>query len=342
MGMPVSIKDVARKANVSSATVSRVLADKPYIRPETRRLVLKAVEELGYKPSLVARSLRVNRSNIIGLIVADIMNPFYAGLVRSIEETVYDYHYSIFLCNTNEDFEKESSYLEMMLAENVAGVILTPVEGENSNIVQLLAAKIPVVSVDREMNDVNLDSVVANNRDLAVDLVSHLIEDGHQRIGIIVGPLSNAAARLRLEGYQQALLAYHLPYLSSLVYVGPLKEQSGYELTLQMLDQGDRPSAILAAQNVLTLGCLRALREHRLRIPEDMGLAAFCDAEWASLFEPAITVAVQPSLEMGRQAVKLLFNRMTNDQNPCEKLTIKGDIFIRQSCLRHSTGRSMV
>jgi len=161
--MPTKIKDVALLAGVSSATVSRVISNKPYIGEEVRQRVLSAMEELNYQPNRVARSLRVQRTNIIGLIISDIQNPFFTALVRAVEDVALKQQHAIFLCNTDENIEKEKLYIDLMLAENVAGIIISPSQERDDPCKKLIAAHVPVVVIDRKMSDVEVDTVVVDN-----------------------------------------------------------------------------------------------------------------------------------------------------------------------------------
>ena len=185
--MAVQIKDVAKRAGVSNATVSRVLSNKQFVHEDIRKRVLLAVEELEYHPSRVARSLRISRSNTIGLLVADFRNPFYTSLVHSIENIAYDHQYNLFLCNSDEEPEKEAKYVDLMLSENIAGVIIMPVIETNNSCKKLIAANIPVVALDRRLLDSDVDTVVLANASATIDLVNHLVDDGHRRIGAILG-----------------------------------------------------------------------------------------------------------------------------------------------------------
>src|SRR5687768_15619755 len=179
--MASRIKDVAHRAGVSSATVSRVLSNKPHVSEEVRRRILAAMEELDYQPSRVARSLRVQRSRIIGLIISDIQNPFFNTLARAVEDVAYAHQYAVFLCNSDEDIDKEKLYIELMQAERVAGVMISPTRERDTPCQKLIKADIPMVIIDRKIADLDIDTVVVDNITGAFELVSHLIDDGHTR-----------------------------------------------------------------------------------------------------------------------------------------------------------------
>jgi DNA-binding LacI/PurR family transcriptional regulator len=225
------IEDVARQAGVSTATVSRVLSGKPYVSDALRRRVLETIDLLDYRPSRVARSLRVQRSSIIGLIISDIQNPFFTSVVRAVEDVAQQRGYSVILCNSDEDVGKELTYIELMLAEQVSGMIVSPTASSNAVYRRLIEQRIPVVAIDRRVDDVPMDMVVADNAGAACAVVSHLIESGCRRIGAVLGNPDASTGAERYQGYVAALVAHGLPVLLELVRSGPPRSQNGYELT---------------------------------------------------------------------------------------------------------------
>ena len=324
--MSIQIKDVAQHARVSSATVSRVLANKPHVSEETRKRVLAAVEELGYQPSQVARSLRVQRSKIIGLIISDIQNPFFTSLVRAVEDIAHERQYAVLLCNSDEDIEKETLYVNLMYAERVAGVVITPTRELDNPSQRLIDVNIPVVAVDRRMLDLNVDTVIIDNTGAAYQLTARLIKDGHQRIGAVVGPETTTTGRERREGYLSALKAHQLPVLPRLVRSGLPKKEFGYHSTCELLDQPDHPTALFIGNNLLTIGALRAIRERGLSIPDDIALAVFDEMDWTFLIEPTLAVVAQPTYELGRTATELLLKRIEGDAGPTREIVLSPTI----------------
>lgn len=333
--MPVRIKDVARHAGVSSATVSRVLADKPHVSDGMRQRVLRAVEELGYRPSRVARSLRMQHSRIIGLIISDIQNSFFTALVRAVEDVAYEQQYAVFLCNSDEDIEKEALYVDLMLGERVAGVVVTPTREYDNPSRKLIEAGIPVVAVDRRMRDLAVDTVVVDNVGATYDLVSHLIADGHRRIGAIVGPDTITTGRERYEGYARALVAHHLPLTPDLVRKGLPKEDVGYRFAKELLDLSPPPSALFTGNMLLTIGALGAINERGLRIPQNIALGAFDEMPWTSVVKPSLTVVAQSAYDLGYEAAALLFKRIKDRARPVEEIVLKPELIVRQSCADH-------
>lgn len=333
--MPVGIREVARRAGVSNATVSRVLTNKPYVREEVRQRVLAVIQELGYQPSRVARSLRIQRSHIIGLIISDIQNPFFTSLVRAVEDVAYEHQYAVVLCNSDEDEEKEKLYIDLMQAEMVAGVLITPTHELDSPCKKLLEVGIPVVTVDRRLLDLEVDTVVTDNVSAACELVSHLIADGHRRIGGIFATSSNTTGRERQEGYWQALQAHGLPVDPQLVRIGPPKEDVGYHLAGELLDLPQPPTALFAGNNLLTTGAIRVINERQLQIPTDIALVAFDEMDWMSLIKPALTVVAQPTYELGQTAANLLLQRIKDKSRPRQNVVLKSKLFVRHSCAFH-------
>jgi DNA-binding LacI/PurR family transcriptional regulator len=325
------IKDVARAAGVSSATVSRVLAHKDYVRESTRRKVMDAVEMLNYQPSRVARSLRVKSSQIIGLIISDIQNPFFTSLVRAVEDVAYESKYAVFLCNSDEDVEKESLYIDLMISEHVAGVIITTTQETNSPCKKLLEANIPMVSVDRRVNDCDVDMVVLDNFKGAENLVDYLIEKGHTRIGAILGICRITTGRERFEGYLSALARHHIPYDAELVRFGLPKEETGYRSAIELLSSQNPPTALFTGNNQLAIGAFRAIKSQRLDVPYDIALVSFDDPEWATMIQPQLTVAAQPTYELGHKAAELVMRRIANPSSPSEVVVFPPKIKIRGS-----------
>jgi LacI family transcriptional regulator len=333
--LPVTITDVAREAQVSRATVSRVVSRKPITSEDVKKRVLAAIEKLGYQPNRIARSLRTQHSKIIGLIIADIQNPFYTGLVRAVEDTAYKNNFMVFLCNTDEDIEKEILYLKLMIAEKVAGVVITPTQERNNPSRILIDAGIPVVAVDRSMLDLDVDSVVIDNFKLAYELVAHLISDGHRQIAIVAGTSTITTSRERLEGYTAALTDHNLAVNPLFIRQGLPKEEFGYQAVRGMLELEQPPAALFLVNNLLTLGALRAIREKGLRIPEDIAIVAFDDTNWTAFVCPPLTVAAQPTYELGQKATEMLINRIKDPTLSKERYVISASVSIQQSCANH-------
>ena len=333
--MAAKLSDVALRAGVSTATVSRVLTNSAPVTEDVRQRVLTATADLQYQPNRIARSLRAQRTRIIGLIISDIQNPFFIALVRAVEDIAQTNHFAVFLCNTDENVKKEALYIDLMLAEQVAGVIISPSQERNDPSRKLIEAGVPVVVIDRRMSDATVDTVVVDNQQATFDLISHLISDGHRRIGAVVGNPTATTGRERRDGYEKALAANGIAVTPDLIRSGLPREEIGYTLTAQLLDLSEPPSAIFAANNLLSIGAFRAIQDRGLRIPQDIGLVAFDEIEWMSLVKPGLTVVAQPTYTVGRTAADLLMKRVIDAQRPPQEIVLPASLRIRQSCAAH-------
>lgn len=305
-----NIQDVARHARVSIATVSRVLNGTAYVEAEVAARVRAAVEELQYQPSRAARTLRGNHSTIIGLLITDIQNPFFTSLVRGVEDITQRNGYSLILCNSDEDPNKERQYVEVLCAERVAGAIVVPTRENLRTFKPFQERHIPVVAVDRRVKDSEIDVVLTDNIRGAREATAHLIANGYRRIGMISGPAVTTSGRERLEGYRQALLEAGLPYDPALVRSGSFKEKSGQELTRELLDLETPIDALFGANNLMTVGALTVINERNLRIPEDIALVGFDEMPWATL--GSVTTVTQPVYDIGSTAALRLFQHLQN------------------------------
>ncbi len=328
-----SIKDVAEAAGVSTATVSRVLADKPHIRKEIRERVLAAVEKLNYRPNRVARSLRNRQSNTIGLVVADIRNPFFTSLSRAVEDVAYARDMSVFLCNSDENTRKETLYLDLLRDEHVAGIIIAPTAHTADTFSREVKLDLPVVVIDRRVSSGDVDSVVMDNVDGAFRLTSHLLDDGYRRIGAVFS-IDISTGRERHEGFLKAHAVRGLEADPSLVCFTENREINGYEAAATLLGMDRPPDIIFATNGVMSTGVFRLLHERGIRIPEDIGLAGFDETPWFDLVSPAMTIFKQPTYEIGKTATELLLNRIAEPERPARDIVLKGKLVVRDSCRR--------
>jgi len=318
---PSRIRDVAERAGVSSATVSRVLSGKPHVSTEVRGRVLSAVAALGYRPNRIARSLRVQRSRVVGLIVSDIENPFFNRVVRAVEDTVLPHGFAVFLCNTDENPDREALYLNLLLDEQVAGIILTPTRAEGDAYRTFAAAGIPLAVIDREVAGLEVDTVVSNNREASREVVTALLRQGHSRVGTILSDLTITTGRERFEGYRDALAEAGLAFEPSLAVFGKPVEAEGYRLAEALFGRATPPTALFTGSKLLTLGALRYLYEHGVRVPEGVAVAAFDAFDWLPN-SPAMLCVEQPAYEVGARAAALLLRRMKDPDRPVERVVL--------------------
>lgn len=331
--MAVTIKDIALKANVSTATVSRALYNTGYVNEETRRRIIEIAEELGYERHKETREVKV-RSSLIGVIVSDITNPFFTQIVRGIEDVLSPAGYSLLLCNADEDVEKEKSYLKVLQSKKVDGVILAPAGGDDGSIRGLTDKGIPIVLIDRLINNLELDGVIIDNLNGAYEGVSHLIYEGYKRIGMITGPSGIMTSIERFEGYKKAIIDAGLEFDENLVENGGYTQEGGYRAAKRLIERA-HPDALFVANNVMTTGALLAIKELDIKIPEEIGIVGFDDMEWAPLVDPPLTTISQPIYTIGSTAAQLLLRRLSRaSKMRKEVVVLKPRLIVRESSRR--------
>lgn len=323
--MSISINDVARVAGVSKSTVSRVLGGGP-VSEDVRRRVELAIRQTGYRPNLQARRLRSRHTGIIGLIVADIRNPFFTALIRAVEEVAYREGLRVTLCNTDEDPEREALYLQLMHEERISGLIFAPTRTTVGRL-ERLALDFPTVLVDRAAASGSIDSVVLDNPAAMGALVEHLVERGYRRIGGLFGSTSTTAAERR-DGYLAAMRTHGLE--PDYREVDPTAE-AAIATVDQWLAGPSRPDALVTSNSLLLMGALKAARSAGLAIPGELALAGFDNERWTELVEPGITVVEQPVENMGRAAMSLLLERLRMPELPVRRLVMTGRCVVRGS-----------
>ncbi|MCP3942135.1 MAG: LacI family transcriptional regulator [Desulfobacteraceae bacterium] len=327
----VSIKDVARVAGVSTATVSRVLSNKPHVREQVRNHVLCVIKEMGYRPNHLARSLRTQKANILGLIVSDIQNPFFSQVSRAVEDTASQKGMSIFLCNTDEDPEKEDRYLKVMRDERVSGIIFSPTQKLSNNFIDIKNYGLPMVIIDRRVKAVEIDSIQVDNIKAAKMAVKHLINHGCKRIAALFGT-GSTTGKDRHEGYIKALEEHDLQPKTELVKFVEAKKAEGYKAVKKLLNLPKPPDAIFTSNGLLSAGAFEALGQSSIKIPEEIALITFDETPWSTLVNPPLTVIAQPTYDIGKKAVQLLVKRIQDPTCPFQQITLKSKLVVRQSC----------
>ena len=330
------IKDIAHEAGVSTATVSRVLGEKPNVRPELRQKVLDVVQRLQYSPNRAARALRSKRSNVLGLIVADIQNPFFATICRAVEDVAQANDYSVILCNTDENPDKECMYLELMRNEHAAGLILAPTGRLSQRLSQLSATGVPMVVIDRRVPEAVLDSVVIDNVQAAKQLTRHMLGHGYTRIAGLFGASSTTGAERR-AGFIAALREAGVTVDDALVISLPAREAEGHAAAGRLLDLARPPEAILTSNGLLAVGAFKAIRDRELRVPEAIAFATFDETPWTAMTRPAITVVQQPVYAMGQTAGEMLLKRIADPERPTRQVVLASRLIVRHSCGAHDT-----
>jgi LacI family fructose operon transcriptional repressor len=323
--MSVGIKDVAKVAAVSPATVSRVLAGRA-VDPAMRERVMAAVKSTGYRPNLAARRLRSRHSNTIGLIVADIRNPFFTAVSRAIENVAYARGMRVILCNTDEDPEREAMYLHLMQEERVTGVVLAPSRSGSENAGRS-GTDFPMVLIDRAVPGATRDCVVLDNEAMAANLVTHLHEQGHVRVAGLFGALSATGVQRRL-GFEGAAAALGLEAQALSVPHGTGETEKAVAAVMA----GPRPpTALLASNGVMLMAVLRALHALGLSVPEDVALTGFDKEDWMEFVGGGLTVVEQPVEEIGRAAMAMLFDRIDHPEAAARRVVLAGRLVARHS-----------
>ncbi|MEX0778933.1 MAG: LacI family DNA-binding transcriptional regulator [Balneolales bacterium] len=331
----VSLHEVAKKAGVSIATVSRVLNNSTKVNIETRKKVQDAVNELGYQPSRVAQRMRYQKghSKLLGLIIPDIQNAYYSSIVRGVEDVAYKKNYALILCNSDEDAAKEKFYLEVLKSESADGVILPPIHEQGKLIGELVKNGLPIICVDRRLANLIVDTVVVDNHKGAYDATSELIKLGHRRIGFISSMPHFSSFKERRRGYEDALTAHGIPVNEDYIRLGDQrKPESGRIFAHELLKLKQKPTAFFVSNNLMTLGAIEAIHQKNLKIPDDISIIGFDDLPWAKSINPPLTVVRQPGYEMGRRAAEMFFQRIDEPDRELAMVLLEPKLVVRDSC----------
>lgn len=326
-----TIREVAEKAGVSPTTVSHVINQTRFVSPEVRERVQRAMKELGYRPNALARSLRRGETLTLGLILPDSANPFFAEVGRAIESAAFAQGYSVILCNTEGDLEKERLYTRVLCDKQVDGMIFVAAGDQAGSLHELLERELPVVVVDRDLGDVEVNAVLTDNLDGGYRATRHLIEKGHRRIGCITGPSHLTPSAERVTGYRQALREAGLPIDETLILRGDFHPASGRAAARAMLQRNEPPTAIFACNDLMAIGALQAAVELGLRVPEDLAIVGYDDIELASFSIPALTTIAQPKVEIGQRAVETLLQHIADRSLPATRTVLPVSLILRQS-----------
>ncbi|WP_320772746.1 LacI family DNA-binding transcriptional regulator [Streptomyces sp. CRN 30] len=332
-----TMADVARSAGVSVATVSHVLNDTRPVLPRTRQAVLNAIEELGYAPNALARSLVTARTRTLGLAVSAISNPYFTEILQGVEAAAVEQGYGLLISDPRDDPGHERQVVQLLHERRVDGVIVAPSADPHALVAHLRRHRVPTVFLDRTV-DVpadaapHFDQVCADGTEPTAELVRHLAGLGHRRIGLVAGRPGFSTTRERITGYRNGLLAAGLPYDERLVAHGDSESAGAERATADLLALAAPPTALVTANNAMTIGTLRALRDRRLSVPGDVALCCFDDFAWADLFEPRLTAVAQPARELGVRSVRLLLERLADPERPARTVRLPCTLAHRTSC----------
>ncbi|MGW7491682.1 LacI family DNA-binding transcriptional regulator [Streptomyces sp. NPDC054786] len=326
-----TMTDVARRAGVSVATVSHVLNDTRPVRPDTRAAVLGAIDELGYTHNTLARSLVTSRTRSIGLAVSAISNPYFTEILQGVEAGALEAGYSLLITDPHDDPRHERKVVQLLHERRVDGMIVAP-SAEPAEMVEYLTRReVPTVFLDRLVGD-DHDQVCAESTGPVRQLVGHLADSGHTRIGLVAGLPGLSTTTERVQGYREGLRTHGLPFAPELLAGGNSEAEGAHDATRHLLAAPEPPTAIITANNAMTIGALRALRELGLDVPRDIALACFDDFSWADLFTPRLTAIAQPSKEIGAAAVRLLLERLAEPDRPPRTVRLPCTFVHRTSC----------
>lgn len=333
----ITIYDIAKKANVSAMTVSRVINKSGKISDATKKKVEAVIKELNYIPNNSARNLITKKTKILSLMITDISNPFFTNVARGAEDKAMQMGYQLLLCNSDENFEKESKYMDMLISTGSDGVLIAPAnDSSKKNIRKLSKYGIPFVLIDRNIQDLECDQVLSNNETTTRMLMEHLISQGHNKIAIINGPLDVSTARERHQAYLDTLKIHGVSINKNLIMESQFQDSDVSSSIQQLLDlpESERPTAIFATNNFIGMNTIKSLYKNNIKVPEEMAVVSYDGIPNYTENESKLTVAEQPAYNFGYFGIQLLIERIegTAPEKP-RKIVLPADIHIRASSL---------
>jgi len=325
-------EDVARRAGVSTTTVSHVINETRFVSRELRQRVYEAMEALDYQPNAIARSLRRRESEQIGVIVPDIAYPFLAEVARGIEDTAFRLGYNVIFCSSHQDSVKELACLDLARTRQVDGIIVLGAGSDPEHVAELIERGTPVVSCNQQFRDFPVDTVVADNERAGFQATRHLLSLGHHRIACMAGPQEVAISATRLEGYRLALGDMGIPVPEGMVTHADFGNRGGFDAMNRLLDLSEPPSAVFACNDLMAMGALCAASKRRLRVPQDVAIIGCDDIALAAFTNPSLTTVALPKHELGTLAVELLVQRIKDGDRPVEEHILPVRMVMRDSC----------
>lgn len=336
--MGVTIKDIAKQAKVSIATVSKIINNKDEgFSNETKNRVKKIMRELDYHPSSIARGLVTKKTNVIGLILPDITNPFFPDVVRGVEDTANLHGYNLVLCNTDDDEKKEKTYFRILRDKYVDGVIYTNAAAiRDKNIQILIDGEIPFVLMDRYIENKLIPYIHTDNERGMYEVVDYLVKSGHRKISFISGPVGDIVAEHRVNGYRRALFEAGIEYDDSLVRCGNYKVSGGISCMESLLDSGVDFSAVACANDMMAIGALDVLKGRCIRVPEDISITGYDDIFLSQITTPKLTTISQPKYELGKISAEMLFKLINGEEISSSEIKLTPHLVVRESVARRS------
>ena len=329
----VTIKDIARLAGVSIATVSMIVNNKDQrISPQTRAKVLKIIEEQNYVPNRVASSMVTKTTKTIGLVIPDIANPFFPEIARGVEDKANKEGYTVILCNSDNILNKEDAYVDMLQEKMVDGIIFTASSRRTTVSTSLQKVKVPVITVDRDLPALGkYGKIVVDNQHGAKEAVTYMINQGYKKIYHITGPLTSKTARDRYAGYIEALDKSHVALPDSHLYEGHYTSEWGYDGICRLLKDGHDFDSVFCGNDMIAIGVLKGLRENGLKVPDQIGVVGYDDVQMAQMLTPELTTVRQPKYDMGFQAAEMLIRMINNEKIDSSEHTLKTELIVRNS-----------
>jgi len=328
-----TLKEVAQLANVSTATVSNVINNTKFVREEVKKQVYEAMEDLNYRPNEIAKSLRVQQSKLIGILISDISNGFISTVVKGIETTLSEKGYNVLLCSTDSDIEKEKEYLNLLMGKRIDGLIISSSAGTGEHYNDLIKAKVPLVFLNRCPDHFPSNMVMTNNIKGAYMATEHLISHSYKKIAVITGPLHFSTGRDRFIGYQRALDDYGIPFKKEFVFEGNFDIESGYKLTEAILKSDLKVEAIFISNNSMALGAYKYIKEKGLKIPQDIAIYGYDDPEWADVVDPPLSGISQPAYELGVYAANNIIKTILGISSESREIVyLDPEMKVRASC----------
>jgi LacI family transcriptional regulator len=329
-----TLRDVAQLAGVSTSTVSHVLNETRFVSEELRQRVVEAMHELDFQPNAAARTLSLKRSHIIGLIVSDIRNPFFAALARGVEDVAQETGYTLVLCNSDEDPEREIACLRALQMRQVDGILLASAGEAHPLLSRMVRAGYAIVLVDRELPELGVPAILMDNAGGAYAAVRHLLARGHRRVAMLSGRGTISTTTERVDGYHRALREADVEPDPRLLVSGESTSEGASLATDQLLDISPPPTAIFSGNNLMSIGALHAIVRRGLRVPHDVALVGFDDFPypWSDAFQPRLTTVAQPTYDLGRRAAEMLVDRLSHPHpGPVGRVILEGNLVVRES-----------
>ncbi|MGI2296259.1 LacI family DNA-binding transcriptional regulator [Paenibacillus sp. GXUN7292] len=331
--MKPTIYNVAQKAGVSIATVSKVLNHTGRISDETRRRVTAIMDEMGYQPSVVASALTGKNTFTIGMLIPDIANPFFAEIARSAEDRAHELGYNLVICSTDNEWEKEAEYIALLQQKSVDGIVLATGAWNDKRLKDMLEARMPIALIARDMPTLAVDTVLVDDFMGGYQAASHLLASGHRRIAVIAEDLKVMSSSERVRGYRLAIEEYELIYDEQLIRISDFTIDGGKREAGALLDQPHPPTAIFACNDLLAIGAVQAARERGVIIPDQLSVIGFDNTILATIVDPPLTTIAQPIREMGSKVIELLVHQISG-----EKLNKQRVILLPELVVRRTTG----